>query len=150
MPEKPIGHGGDHRPGGYDPTPTGPWHYVGSAETYADGSACPFVTGANATPTVDVPNPVPMRFRLSMGPLNRLTYSKSAGVITGVTGIAEYTEHQVEIQGDVSGVVAGQTVFVLPLEYRHQYDVPYHTHDDVGDYVPCRLLSTGEFKYGVP
>lgn len=143
-------HGGEHRPGGFDPTPNGPWHYVGGSETFADGSGIPFVTGVNASPTVDVPNPVPMRFRLSMGPLNVLSYSTAGGVITGVTGILIYTDHQVEIQGDVSSVSAGDTVFVLPLEYRHQYDVPYHTHDDLGDYVPCRLLSTGEFKYGIP
>jgi len=98
-----------------------------------------WVNGSNMTPTVAIPNPVPLRYRLSVGPPNVLEVDGS---------LLEYTEHQIEIQGDVTGLVSGDTVFILPLEYRHEYDVPYHTHDDLGNYVPCRMLSTGEFVYG--
>lgn len=31
MPDKPVTHAYDHRPGGFDPTVTGYWHYVSSA-----------------------------------------------------------------------------------------------------------------------
>jgi len=100
-----------------------------------------FVNGSNASPTIDIPNPVPLRYRLSVGPPN---------LVDSDGNIDLYTQHQIEIQGDVTGLVAADTVFVLPLEFQHDYDVPYHTHDDNGVYVPCRLLSTGEFVYGVP
>jgi hypothetical protein len=136
MAEKPLHHGRDHRPGGEDPTETGEWIYVGT------DPRVPFVNGANAGPTVAVPNPVPLRFRLSIGPPNELD--------TTGTSITLYTNHQVEIQGDIGGLAYGQTVFNIPLGYQHDYDVPYHSHDDVGGYVPCRLLSTGQFIYGVP
>lgn len=100
-----------------------------------------WVTGSNMSPTIDVPSPVPSRYRLSVGSPNVLEIDGS---------IIVYTEHQIEIQLDVTGVTTGDIVFILPPEYQHSYDVPYHTHDDAGDYVPCRLLATGEFMYGVP
>lgn len=128
----PILHGRDHRPGGADPLRPGPWIYVGGV----DGP--PFVTGSNMTATMDVPNPMPMRFRLAVGPPNIIR----SGTIT------VYFDHQIEIQGDVTGVSPGDTVFVIPMEYRHEFDVPVQAHDDFGTYVPCRLYSTGEFVYG--
>lgn len=138
-------HGDRHSPRGSDPSPTDVWIYVGV------DVRVPFVTGSNASPTVDVPNPVPLRFRLSVGPPNDCDYDGWDSVTDPVaSAINAYTEHQIEIQGDVTGVSVGDTVFVLPLEFQHEYDVPYHTHDDSGVYVPCRLLSTGEFIYGVP
>ena len=98
-----------------------------------------FQNGGNAAPSVDIPNPVPARYRLSVGPPN---YYDDAGDLV-------VTKHQVEIQGDLAGVSIGQVVFVLLAEYRLDYDVPItNQHDDVGMYVPCRLLSTGEFIYG--
>lgn len=100
-----------------------------------------FVTGSNKAPTVDVPNPVPSRYRLSIGAPN---YLELDGTIT------VYTEHQIEVQLDITGITSGDIAFNMPPEYQHSYDVPYHTHDDVGAYVPCRLLATGEFLYGVP
>lgn len=116
---------------------------------FADGSTVNYINGANAAPSATSPNPVPLRFRLAVGPPNVLTYDMTQ-TPPAVTGIDHYTEHQVEIQGDVTGVSAGQTVFILPIEYRHSYDVPVHAHDDNGNYVPCRLLSSGEFIYDVP
>lgn len=98
-----------------------------------------FVNGANATPTTSTPNPVPFRYRLSVGSPNILDTDGS---------IIEYTDHQIDVQGDVISVVIGDTVFVIPPEYQHDYDVPYHTHDIYGAYVPCRLLKTGEFIWG--
>ncbi len=95
-----------------------------------------FVNGSNRGPTVDIPNPVPMRYRLSVGPPNDMDQD---GNITG------YSQHQIEIQGDVTGLSPLDIVFYLPNEYQLDYDVPHHTHDDSGIYVPCRLLSTGEF-----
>ncbi len=143
-----LQHGPRHSPRGSDPSPTDVWIYVGV------DPRCPFVNGANASPTTAVPNPVPMRFRLSVGPPNDCEYAGWSGSdpVTGTrpvaTAIDAYTDHQIEIQGDVTGLVIGDTVFVIPLEYQHDYDVPYHTHDIYGAYVPCRLLSTGEFIWG--
>ncbi len=138
-------HGSRHSPRGSDPSPTDVWIYVGV------DPRCPFVNGSNAPPSIDVPNPVPMRFRISMGPPNDCEYSAWSGSdpVTGTrpvaTSIVAYTDHQIEIQGDLTGLSPGDIVFVLPLEFQMDYDVPYHTHDDTGIYVPCRLLSTGEF-----
>lgn len=134
MPEKPLHHGRDHRPGGEDPTQAGPWHDIG-----ADGEPA-FVTGLNASPTGSIPNPVPMRFRIAIGPPNVLSEDG--------TTVEQYTDKEITIQGDITGVSAGDTVFVLPLEYRMDYDVPYDGHDDAGSFIACRLLSTGEFVYG--
>lgn len=141
-------HGPRHSPRGSDPTPTDVWIYVGV------DPRCPFVNGSNAGPTVAIPNPVPMRFRISMGPPNDCEYADWSGSdpISGTrpvaTSIVAYTDHQIEIQGDVTDLVIGDTVFVLPLEFQHEFDVPYHTHDVYGAYVPCRLLATGEFIWG--
>ncbi len=139
-------HGDRHSPRGSDPTPTDVWIYVGV------DPRVPFVNGSNAAPTVDIPNPVPCRFRISVGPPNDCEYTGWEG--TGPSGsrpvataIDAYTDHQVEIQGDLTGLSPGDIVFVLPLEFQHDYDVPYHTHDDTGIYVPCRLFTTGEFVW---
>lgn len=141
-------HGTRHSPRGSDPSPTDIWIYVGV------DPRVPFVNGSNMAPTVDIPNPVPLRFRIAVGPPNDCQYDGWAGTdsVTGTRPVASainfYTDHQIEIQGDVTGLTAGDTVFVLPLEFRHDYDVPLHSHDDSGVYVPCRLLSTGEFVWG--
>ncbi len=141
-------HGPRHSPRGSDPSPTDVWIYVGV------DPRCPFVNGANAAPTTAIPNPQPLAFRLSVGPPNDCEYADWSGSdpVTGTrpvaTSINAYTDHQIDIHGDVDGLTIGDTVFVLPLEYQHQYDVPYHTHDVYGAYVPCRLLSTGEFIWG--
>ncbi len=143
-----LQHGPRHSPRGSDPTPTDVWIYVGV------DPRVPFVNGANAGASVAIPNPVPMRFRISMGPPNDCEYDDWSGSdpVTGTrpvaTAILEYTDHQIEIQGDVTDLVIGDTVFVLPLEFQHEFDVPYHTHDTYGAYVPCRLLATGEFIWG--
>jgi hypothetical protein len=138
-------HGGRHSPRGSDPTDCDVWIYVGV------DPRVPFVTGSNAPPSIDIPNPCPMRFRLSVGSPNDCQYAGWAGTdpVTGDRPVASsinfYTEHQIDIQGDVTGLLTGDIVFVIPLEFQHEFDVPYHTHDDNGVYVPCRLLSTGEF-----
>ncbi len=143
-------HGPRHSPRGSDPSPTDVWIYLGV------DPRVPFVNGSNAPPTVDIPNPVPGRFRISVGPPNDCEYAAWSGSdpVTGTrpvaTAIVAYTDHQVEIQGDLTGLLTGDIVFVLPLEYQHEYDVPYQTHDDNGVFVPCRLLSTGEFIWNVP
>ena len=99
-----------------------------------------FQDGGNAAPSVAIPNPVPARYRLSVGPPN---YYDDAGDLV-------YTQHQIEIQGDVEGPATGDTVFVILPEYLMEYDVPYHTHDSLGGYIPCRLLVTGEFIWNTP
>ncbi len=143
-------HGPRHSPRGSDPSPTDVWIYLGV------DPRVPFVNGSNAPPTVDIPNPVPGRFRISVGPPNDCEYAAWSGSdpVTGTrpvaTAIVAYTDHQVEIQGDLTGLLTGDIVFNLPLEYQHDYDVPYQTHDDNGVFVPCRLLSTGEFIWNVP
>ncbi len=98
-----------------------------------------FQNGSNAAPTIDIPNPCPAQYRISIGPPN---YYDDAGALV-------ITQHQVEIQGDLTGLLTGDIVFYLLDEYLMEYDVPYHTHDDSGIYVPCRLLSTGEFIWNV-
>lgn len=123
----------NHDPGSHQPTNTGPWHNIGDAGEPA------FVNGSNAAPTIDIPNPVPLRFRLSVGPPNLIDDGD----------VLIYTKHQIEIQGDVTGLLSGDVVFVLPIEYRHDFDVPYHTHDDNKNYVPCRLFASGEFVWDV-
>ncbi len=143
-------HGPRHSPRGSDPTPTDVWIYVGV------DPRVPFVHGSNRGPTIDSPNPCPMRFHISIGPPNDCEYAAWSGSdpVSGTrpvaTTILAYSDHQVEIQGDVTGLLTGDVVFVLPLEFQHAYDVPYHSHDDSGIYVPCRLLSTGEFIWNVP
>jgi len=131
-------HGRGHSPWGDDPTDCGIWIYVGV------DPRVPFVNGANMTPTLAIPNPVPLRFRLSVGRPNKVEDDSTVSV---------YTNHQIDIQGDLasSSLSYGDVVFVMPLEYRHDYDVPYQTHDDVGGFVPCRLLAvTGEFIWNAP
>jgi len=134
MPLRPDQHGRDHRPGGSDPTQTGPWINVG------DPGAPAFVNGSNMAATAAIPSPVPLRFRLAVGPPNVLSPSDGT--------VSQYTQHQIEIQGDVSSLSPGDIVFILPAAYRHDHDVPVAGHDDAGNYVACRLLSTGEFIYG--
>jgi hypothetical protein len=99
-----------------------------------------FVNGENQPAFTGVPNPWPMSFRFSVGGPN----------IVDVDGdIDTYSHHQLDFHGDVRNIDAGEIMFYVPLEFRHQYDVPItNQHDDVGIYVPCRLLSTGEFIYG--
>ncbi len=143
-------HGPRHSPRGSDPTPCDIWIYVGV------DPRMPFVNGANAAPTLAIPNPVPARIRISVGPPNVCEYSAWSGSdpVTGTrpvaTSIVEYTDHQVQIEGDVDDLEIGDIVFVVPMEYRHEFDVPYHSHDSFGAYVPCRLLSTGEFIWRTP
>jgi hypothetical protein len=97
-----------------------------------------FQHGTNASPSTPIPNPVPMRYKLSIGPPNHIDQG----------AILDYTQHQIDIQGDVTGLVIGDTVFTILPEYQHEFDVPYHTHDVFGAYVPCRLLKTGEYIWG--
>ena len=98
-----------------------------------------WVNGGNAGPSVDVANPTPGRYRLSVGPPHVLDTDGS---------VIAYSEHQIEIHGDFD-VNVGDTVFFVAHEYRPQYDIPItNQHDDIGLYGPCRLLSTGEFIYG--
>lgn len=132
--QPPIIHGRDHSPWGADPGRPGPWIFVGDV----DGP--PFQTGGNAPASAAIPNPVPLCFRIVLGAPNIVR----GGVVT------DYIWHQIEIQGDVTGVAPGDVVFTLPAEYRREFDVPVHSHDDSGVYVPCRLMATGEFIYGVP
>ncbi len=118
-----------------------------------DGGATAFINGANAAPTAEVPNPSPLQYRLSVGPPNVCEYNwpaVSSSDIPVATAILDYTDHQIEIVGDVTDVNIGDTVFVLPMEYRFDKDRPCKGHDDAGNYVACRLLSTGEFIWGQP
>jgi hypothetical protein len=141
-------HGERHSPWGSDPGVPAIWIYVG------DDPRVPFVNGSNASPSDSVPNPVPARFRIVIGRPNECEYdgwfgSGPSGDVPVASAILTYTDHQLEIQMDVTGVSPGDIVFVLPLEFQLDHDVPFHTHDDSGAYVACRLLSTGEFMYGV-
>jgi hypothetical protein len=145
-----VQHGVRHKPRGSDPFECDVFRLVGD-----DEGATAFITGFNSAPTATVPNPTPLQYRLSVGPPNVCDYTGWTGdPVTGprplAIAILQYTDHQIEIQGDVDGVVPGDLVFILPMEYRKETDLPYKGHDNFGNYVPCRLLSTGEFYYGVP
>ena len=64
--------------------------------------------------------------------------------------ILEYRHHEIVFAGDVDGVVPGDIVFVVPMEYRYETDKHVDAADNFGNYVSCRLLATGEFVYGIP
>jgi hypothetical protein len=93
------------------------------------------------TATGDIPNPVPGRYRLALGWLNQVD---SGGNVT------QYNDHVLELQGDLAGGSSDTVVYTIPPAYRLPYDVPVPSHDDTGTYVPCRLLSTGDFVYDTP
>ncbi len=149
-------HGSRHAPRGSDPSWVDAWVTVG------DDPRVPFINGFPSAPTAESPNPSPLQFRLSVGPPNDCDYdgwepadpTSPPDPLTSprpvASAIVEYTDHQVEIIGDIDGVVPGDLVFIIPMEYRRPKDTPYKGHDNFGNYVACRLLSTGEFYYGVP
>jgi len=145
-----VQHGDRHKPRGSDPAGTDVWIVVG------EDPRVPYINGFPSAPTEESPNPTPLQFRLSIGPPNDCMYDGWEGTnpVSGnrpvATSINEYTDHQLEIEGDVDGVVPGDVIFILPLEFQFPTDLPYKGHDNDGNYVPCRLLSTGEFIYGVP
>ena len=132
-----LQHGRRNAPDGSDPAYAGVEHHVGDPGVYEQ-----FINGANAAASASSPIPAPLTVRLVNGPPNAMGSD-------GVT-ITEYTDHVLEICGDVTGVSSGDTVFILRPEFRFAVDKPCKAHDDNGVYVPCRLLSTGEFIYGVP
>lgn len=146
-----VTHGTRHAPRGSDPSWVDTWITVG------DDPRVPFINGFPTAPTPESPNPSPLQFRLSVGPPNECDYDPGWSTSDPLTGarpvaisIVTYTDHQIEIVGDIDGVVPGDLVFIIPLEYRRPYDTPYKGHDNFGNYIACRLLSTGEFYYGVP
>jgi hypothetical protein len=143
-----VQHGTRHNPRGTDPVECDDFREVGN-----DDGATAFINGFNMAPTAAIPNPSPMQYRISVGPPNVCDYDWPALGDPGrpvATAILQYTDHQIEIIGDVDGVAPGDIVFVLPMEYRKNTDLPIHAHDNAGNYIACRLLSTGEFIYGVP
>jgi hypothetical protein len=152
-----VQHGTRHNPRGTDSVRCDVFRIVGD-----DEGATALINGFTSAPTAQVPNPTPLQYRLSIGPPNVCDYTGWAPAdpttptnpLTDprpmATAIIEYTDHQIEIQGDLDGVVPGDLIFILPMEYRKETDLPYKGHDNFGNYVPCRLLSTGEFYYGVP
>ncbi len=97
----------------------GPYKFVG------DPDFCDFITGRNADPSAQVPNPSPFAIRHTLG----------AGL---------------EIVGDVTDLAPGDLVCIFPVGYRPLKDRPASCHDDNGNYVACRFLTTGHFYYGVP
>lgn len=144
-----VQHGDRHAPRGSDPLSPDDWIYVG------DDPRVPFINGANAAPSAASPEPQPLAFRISLGRPNDCEYAGWTGdPATGARPVAsainEYRHHQLEIVGDVTDVNIGDTVFVLPLEFQFDKDKPCKGHDDAGNYVACRLLSTGEFIWGQP
>jgi hypothetical protein len=141
-------HGTRHAPRGSDPAQCDIFRIVGD-----DEGATALINGFTSAPTAQVPNPTPLQYRISIGPPNECTWDWPAldsPARPVALSIVQYTDHQIEIQGDLDGVVPGDLVFILPMEYRKETDLPYKCHDNFGNYVPCRLLSTGEFYYGVP
>jgi hypothetical protein len=151
-----IQHGTRHKPRGSDPSECDVFIVVG------EDPRVPYVNGFPFAATADIPNPTPLQFRLSVGPPNVCSYDgwepadptsppdPATSPRPVASAVLQYTDHQIEIQGDVDGVSPGDIVFVIPVEYRKATDLPCHAHDSSGNYVACRLLSTGEFIYGVP
>jgi hypothetical protein len=99
-----------------------------------------FQNGSNRITGGLIPNPTPMRYRLSIGRPNDIEEG----------AILNYTHHQIDIEGDITSILAGETVFTILPEYQSDSDIAYRSHDSAGFYVPCRLLSTGEFIWGTP
>jgi hypothetical protein len=124
-------HGRFHKPEGEDPVHTGDWHNVGDP-----GEFEVFITGANLGGSN-----VPFRVRIAVGRPN---------VLDAAGNILYYCDKQLEFQGDVTTVSAGDTITNIRPEFRLDYDVPIHVHDDAGNYVACRLYVNGDFVYGVP
>jgi hypothetical protein len=131
--DKPIIHGLDHSPGAADPAYTGPWHYIGGTDE---------PDFENGWDNIGGDDNVPMRYRLIVGPPNRL---KIDGTLDQLQ-----PRKSIEIQGDVDGGADGTTVFTLPLAHRLDYSVPFPSHDNAGNYVPCRLYKDGTFVRGTP
>ncbi len=119
---------------GFSPGVTAGW------QQFWNPYASIFQNGTNRSPTTAIPNPTPMHYRLSIGPPN--FYDDDGSLV--------YCEHQIDIQGDITSILPGDTVFVILPEYQNPVDVPFRSHDGAGFYVPCRLLSTGEFVWGTP
>jgi hypothetical protein len=142
MRELPAVHGRDHQPEGPDAVYAGFWYYVGAGGVMPDGTPVPvFQNGWHNIAATSTTFPVPMRFRLLLGPPNTVMIG---GVLDLVT-----TQKDVQIQGDVDGGGNGTVVFKLPPSMRLDYDVPMHGHDASGVYVPCRLFKNGDFVRGV-
>lgn len=126
-----------HSPEGTDATASGVLHFVGDLGEYEV-----FVNGVNMAPTTDIPNPHPLAISLVVGPPNIMEHD-------GVS-IRTYTKHKLEIIGDVDDVSPGDVITIIRPSFRQPYDAPLHAHDSVGNYIACRLLSTGELIYGTP
>lgn len=140
-----VQHGLRHAPRGSDPSSPDAPVIVGV------DPRVPYINGFPMAPTAESPNPTPFQFSFVIGQPNECEYSGwSSSTAPVATSIVSYRLHVIEFVGDVDGVAIGDIVCVIPMEYRYQNDRPCRSHDDAGNYVPCRLLSTGEFIYGVP
>lgn len=129
---KPVHHGGDHRPGGPDPSKPGVRHLIGGSGEPGFESSWANVGGAS----------VPMHFLIVIGRPNLLDPD------TG--DILQYNHKVLEIAGDITGGADATTVFTITPAYRFEHDRPYPAHDDDGNYVPCRLYADGRFVRGQP
>jgi len=124
---KPVSHGGDHRPGGSDPTYAGVWHNVGDTDEPAfqnswDNVGDPFA---------------PMRFRLVVGPP-----SDSGSSIDDRQSV-------LEIQGSVIGGDTGTVIFTLPDGYRPSHELRLPASDSDGTFVVLRVEANGDVSHGL-
>lgn len=170
MPEKPVTHGIEHRPSSFDPAQTDPWTYVSdgdtawdSGTTYNPGDTAEngvfvylcMLRNTNLEPGVAsgwaqnwrIAAPVfqngwsnsggsyvSMRYRLAVGPPH---------VTDGNDGsLIDYSDHQVELQGSVTGGTPGTTVFTLPTAYAPDSDLHLSAADDTGAFT-CVTVQTG-------
>jgi hypothetical protein len=141
--ERPAAHGRDHTPEGADAVYAGPWYYVGAGGMMPDGSPVPdFQNGWHNIVGTD--DPVPLRFRILLGPPNLLLPDGT------VDEDSRSTSKDVQVQGDIDGGGDGTVVFSLPPSYRLDYDVPMGAHDSSMMYVACRLYKNGDFVRGTP
>jgi hypothetical protein len=124
---KPDRHGSEHRPGGFDPSYTGPWHYVGALGEPAFQSGWVNVGGGLAA----------LRFRLLVGsPADDGDSIDDRGT-------------SLEIQGSVTGGDSGTVVFTLPEGYRPSHELRLPASDDSGGFVVLKVEANGDVSRGL-
>jgi hypothetical protein len=82
-----------------------------------------------------------MRYKLSVGPPH-VTDESNGSVI-------DLSDHQIEIQGSVTGGADGTVVFTLPPAYAPDADLRLNASDDTGLFVVMQVLATGDVIRGL-
>lgn len=84
---------------------------------------------------------MPMRVGLTLGRLNVLDQKTGA--------VVSYQEKRLDVEGDIIGGTAGDPVCYIPAQYRQEFDVAIHAHDNNKAYIAGRLYSNGSIVLDV-